>query len=126
MAQIYPIWDEDEGDERFAVSASFADPYLLIIRDDSSVLLLHSDESGDLDELSKPDTISSQSWLCGCLYTDKHSVFEEGNTTQTTYMFLLNQECKLFVSATDLQRCKWHRLLIPVRCSVYPPWTLFV
>ncbi|EED16015.1 cleavage and polyadenylation specificity factor subunit A, putative [Talaromyces stipitatus ATCC 10500] len=96
MAQIYPVWDEDEGDERFAVSTSFADPYLLIIRDDSSVLLLHSDESGDLDELSKPETISSQSWLCGCLYTDKHNVFED-NATGNTYMFLLNQECKLFM-----------------------------
>ncbi|KAF3407384.1 hypothetical protein DPV78_000099 [Talaromyces pinophilus] len=97
MAQIYPVWDEDEGDERIAVSASFADPYLLIIRDDSSVLLLHSDESGDLDELTKPETVSSQSWLCGCVYTDKHGVFEEGSTTETTYMFLLNRECKLFV-----------------------------
>lgn len=102
MAQIYPVWDEDEGDERIAVSASFADPYLLIIRDDSSILLLHSDESGDLDELTKPETVSSQSWLCGCLYTDKHGVFEEGNTAETTYMFLLNQECKLFVSETNL------------------------
>lgn len=101
MAQIYPIWDEDEGDERFAVSTSFADPYLLIIRDDSSILLLHSDESGDLDELSKTETVSSQSWLCGCLYTDKHNVFE-GHGTVNTYMFLLNQECKLFVSGVNL------------------------
>ncbi|EEA22246.1 mRNA cleavage and polyadenylation factor subunit [Talaromyces marneffei ATCC 18224] len=97
MAQIYPVWDEDEGDERFAVSASFADHYLLIIRDDSSVLLLHSDESGDLDELTKPETVSSQPWLCGCLYTDRHNVFGQGNTTETTYMFLLNSECKLFM-----------------------------
>lgn len=123
MAQIYPIWDEDEGDERFAVSASFADPYLLIIRDDSSVLLLHSDESGDLDELTKPEPVSSQSWLCGCLYTDKHNVFEEGNTMETTYMFLLNQECRLFVSAIHTWSCS---LLTTLRCSVYPLWKLFL
>lgn len=99
MSQIYPVWDEDEGDERFAVSASFADPYLLIIRDDSSVLLLHSDSSGELDELSKTEALLSQSWLCGCLYTDKLNVFKkEEDLTEHTYMFLLNQECKLFVS----------------------------
>lgn len=98
LAQIYPVWDEDDGDERIAVSASFADPYLLILRDDSSVLLLHSEESGDLDEISVPETVSSLSWLCGCLYTDKHHFFHEDNPKDTTYMFLLNRECRLFVS----------------------------
>lgn len=98
LAQIYPVWDEDDGDERIAVSASFTDPYLLILRDDSSVLLLQPDKSGDLDELTCPETVTSQSWLCGCLYTDKHKVFEESNDEDNTYMFLLNSECKLFVS----------------------------
>ncbi|CRG92198.1 Protein cft1 [Talaromyces islandicus] len=100
LAQIYPVWDEDEGDERFAVSASFADPYLLIFRDDSSLLLLQSDESGDLDLLSGNEALSSQTWVCGCLYTDINGVFAgdgEKPTEKITYVFLLSAEGKLFV-----------------------------
>ncbi|KAJ6145223.1 hypothetical protein N7470_009118 [Penicillium chermesinum] len=50
LAQIYPVWDEDTEEERTVRSVSFADPYIAIIRDDSSLLLLQTDESGDLDE----------------------------------------------------------------------------
>ena len=106
LAQIYPVWDEDDGDERIAVSASFADPYLLIIRDDSSVLLLHSDEAGDLDELTGPESISSQPWLCGCLYTDRYHVFQD-TPEDITYLFLLNHECRLFVSDDFLAIEEW-------------------
>lgn len=97
LAQIYPVWDEDEGDERSAVSASFADPYLLIFRDDSSLLLLQSDDSGDLDLLGDNEALSSQTWVCGCLYTDKNGLFA-GEAEKTTYVFLLSAEGKLFVS----------------------------
>jgi hypothetical protein len=61
------------------------------------VLLLHSDEAGDLDEVAGHESISSQPWLCGCLYTDRHRVFQDASE-DITYLFLLNNECKLFVS----------------------------
>lgn len=82
------------------MSASFADPYLLIFRDDLSLLLLQSDESGDLDLLNDNEALSSQTWVCGCLYTDKNGVFagEKTTTEKTTYLFLLSAEGKLFVS----------------------------
>lgn len=100
LAQIYPVWDEDTSDERIAVSASFADPYLVILRDDASVLLLQADESGDLDEVPVNDGISSKSWLSGCLYADNSGMFSpiETDSQGNIHLFLLNDECKLFVS----------------------------
>lgn len=97
LAQIYPMWDEDTSDERIAVSATFADPYLAILRDDSSLLLLQSDENGDLDEVSVNEDISSQSWLSSCLYADVTGIFSEVNSKSNVLLFMLNAEHKLFV-----------------------------
>ncbi|WEW58506.1 mRNA cleavage and polyadenylation factor subunit [Emydomyces testavorans] len=78
LAQIYPIWDEDTSDERSVVRASFAEPYLLIIRDDQSLLLLQADKSGDLDEVDIEGTLTFNKWLSGCLYLDKYHAFTPG------------------------------------------------
>lgn len=104
MSQIYPVWDEDTSDERVAVSASFLDPYLVIIRDDSSVLLLQADESGDLDEISVTNEISSSQWRSGCLYRDNTQSFSvTGSSSNASIegeaiLFLLNMEYKLSVN----------------------------
>lgn len=103
MSQIYPVWDEDTSDERVAVSASFIDPYLVIIRDDLSVLLLQADESGDLDEIPLSNEISSSQWRSGCLYHDNSQSFSvAGSSSKDTsegevLLFLLNLEYKLSV-----------------------------
>lgn len=87
-----------------AVSASFIDPYLVILRDDSSVLLLQADSSGDLDEVSLPQEISTSKWRCSCLYHDKSQSFSpedsgpNSNTKDETLLFLLGMDCKLSVS----------------------------
>jgi len=81
------------------MTASFADPYLLIFRDDSSLLLLQSDESGDLDLLSDSDVLSSRKWQCGCLYTDIAGVFSQ-IAGKMTFMFLLSAEGRVFVRWT--------------------------
>lgn len=98
LAQIYPVWDEDTSEERMAVSASFADPYLAILRDDSSLLLLQADDSGDLDEVTTKEPIASTKWLSCCLYEDTHKTF---STQDDFLLFLLNSEGKLFVSIRD-------------------------
>jgi cleavage and polyadenylation specificity factor subunit 1 len=104
LSQIYPVWDEDTSDERVAVSASFYDPYLLIIRDDSSVLLLQADESGDLDDVPLPTEIRSSQWRFGCLYHDKSQSFSVASSVSKNFtegdvlLFLLSAECKLSVS----------------------------
>ncbi|KAL4784284.1 CPSF A subunit region-domain-containing protein [Aspergillus varians] len=103
LAQIYPVWDEDNSDERVAVSASLADPYLAIIRDDSTLLLLQADGSGDLDEMTVVDEPASQKWLSACLYTDKtdfftHSQLNPANfTSKSVFLFLLNQAHQLYI-----------------------------
>ncbi|KAJ5920682.1 hypothetical protein N7516_011540 [Penicillium verrucosum] len=103
LSQIYPVWDEDTSDERVAVSASFIDPYLVIIRDDSSVLLLQADESGDLDEVPLSNEISSSQWRSGCLYHDNSQSFSvAGSSSKDTsegevLLFLLNLEYKLSI-----------------------------
>jgi cleavage and polyadenylation specificity factor subunit 1 len=87
-----------------AVSASFIDPYLVILRDDSSVLLLQADSSGDLDEVSLPQAISTSKWRSGCLYHDKSQSFSPADSTpdSTTQderlLFLLGLDSKLSVS----------------------------
>ena len=84
--------------------ASFAEPYLLIIRDDQSVLILQADESGDLDEISVGDTITSCSWLSGSLYFDRSHYFspsakETGATSASeVLLFLLDTDLRLLVS----------------------------
>jgi len=102
LAQIYPIWDEDTDEERLAVSASFADPYLAILRNDSSLLLLQADDSGDLDEVSLPDEVSSSKWRSGCLYHDKNQAFGglaplPDGASGNVLLFLLSTEYKLSV-----------------------------
>lgn len=109
LAQIYPIWDEDTSDEKTILSASFADPYLIIIRDDLSLLVLQADESGDLDEISFEGEALTNKWVSGSLYEDKHGFFmhlkptADGNLLGNILLFLLNGEGKLFVSSRTIE-----------------------
>ncbi|OAX83062.1 hypothetical protein ACJ72_02580 [Emergomyces africanus] len=101
LAQIFPVWDEDMSEEKSVVHASFADPYVLIIRDDHSILLLQADESGDLDEIETDGIINSTTWISGSLYQDKYRSFTsyEGGLNKkpsdNVHMFLLSLESKL-------------------------------
>lgn len=88
-----------------AVSASIADPYLAIIRDDSSLLLLQLDESGDLDEVEVTEQdVAARKWLSASLYSDKNGFFtltgrKTGNSAlSSTLLFLLSVDHQLFVS----------------------------
>ncbi len=73
LAQIFPLNDEDSEVEVKAVAASFADPYLLVIRDDKNFIVLESDKSGDLDEVERGEGALNGEWLAGCLYTSPHT-----------------------------------------------------
>jgi cleavage and polyadenylation specificity factor subunit 1 len=103
LAQIYPVWDDDSSDERVAVSASLADPYLAIICDDSTLLLLQADKSGDLDEVTVDGL--NQKWLSACLYSDKTGFFahpEDHSFPNGIFLFLLSPDYQLYVSAREL------------------------
>ena len=103
LSQIYPIWDEDKEEERTAVAASFANSHLVILRDDSSLLLLQAEANGDLDEITLSDEITAGKWRFCSLYRDQCQFFNRlssrlGAGDATSLMFLVSQEYKLFVS----------------------------
>ncbi|KAK4157753.1 protein cft1 [Chaetomidium leptoderma] len=78
LSQIVPMLDEETGAEPRAVSASIADPFLLIVRDDSSAFIAQMDSNNELEELDKDDqALVTTKWLTGCLYADTSGVFAE-------------------------------------------------
>ena len=100
---MLPIADESMGVNVTVISASFADPYVLLIGDDSSIVLLEAEKSGDLEELNRGDAIMKHRWLSGSLYTDTYGTF--GTTTKDgsssdqpqTLLFLIEEQGGLFV-----------------------------
>jgi len=101
--------DEETGAEPRVVSASIADPYLLLIRDDSSAFIAHIDSNNELEELEKDDgVLTSSKWLTGCLYVDKTGLFSDVplsngvGSTESVIMFLLKDNGALFVSLSLL------------------------
>ncbi|KAK7397891.1 mRNA cleavage and polyadenylation factor subunit [Neonectria punicea] len=106
LIQILPMLDEETGAEPRVTSASIADPYLLLIRDDNSVFIAQIDSNNDLEEVEKTDTIlSSTKWQAGCLYTDSQGAFQPVSTDkgveteEKIMMFLLSAAGALFVYA---------------------------
>ena len=85
------------------ISASFADPYVLLIRDDSSAIVLTADENGDLDEISQSEPFKAGQWLSGSLYEDSSDVLrleypeESEDEAGNVLMFLLNARGGLHV-----------------------------
>jgi cleavage and polyadenylation specificity factor subunit 1 len=108
LVQIYPVWDEDASDERTVLLASISDPYILIIRDDSSLLVLQADEVGDLDEIPVEGVLRSSKWLSGSLYLDKNrSILSQDKRpgkrpSENVLLFLLSADSRLFVSIVDV------------------------
>ncbi|KAL8707272.1 MAG: hypothetical protein Q9225_007788, partial [Loekoesia sp. 1 TL-2023] len=75
LAQIFPMTDEGTGAEPKITSASFADPYVLLILEDESIMVLRADESGDLDEVELGASLKSRGFKSGCLFEDANDVF---------------------------------------------------
>ena len=97
--------DEETGLEPRVTSASISDPYLLLVRDDSSVFVAQIDNNNELEELEKDDqTLASSKWVAGCLYLDTDATFSEvpannkSRAKESVMMFLLNAAGALYVS----------------------------
>ncbi|CAO1598257.1 mRNA cleavage and polyadenylation factor subunit [Xanthoria calcicola] len=75
LAQIFPMADEATGAEPRILSASFSDPFVLLVRDDESILVLRADESGELDEVEQGDNLRQKGFRAGSLYEDANDVF---------------------------------------------------
>src|SRR5688500_10247046 len=59
--------DEESGAELRIISSSFPDPYLLVLREDSTVKLFKASDSGELEEL-ECGALSSAKWLSASLF----------------------------------------------------------
>lgn len=90
MDQILPMEDEESGNELRVINASFADPYLLILREDSSVKIFRASGDGELEDV-EASGLSSTQWLSASLF--KSSTFTE------VFAFLLTPEGGLHVFA---------------------------
>ncbi|OAA62286.1 protein CFT1 [Cordyceps fumosorosea ARSEF 2679] len=95
LSQILPMMDEETGAEPRVVSASIADPYLTIIRDDHSVFIAKIGSNDELEEVEKDKSpLTSIKWQTGCLYADHDGIFqpkqpEEGDDSRVM-LFLMS------------------------------------
>lgn len=99
------MYDEDTDTEPKIVSASFADPYLLSVRDDSSIYVAQCGDDFELEEVERDeDALVKTRWLTGCLYADSKGVFSSGQPIRKkdavgdVFMFLLSANGALHVS----------------------------
>lgn len=99
------MFDDDTGAEPKIVSASFADPFLLLVRDDASIFVAQCDDSNELEEVEREDdSLLTTKWLTGCLYTDTTHAFttvqsDRGSKHgENVMMFLLSAGGALHVS----------------------------
>ncbi|GKT43235.1 protein cft1 [Colletotrichum spaethianum] len=106
LSQILPMLDEETGAEPRVISASIADPYLFLVRDDSSIMVAQIDNNCELEEVEKQDdAILSTKWLAGCLYTDTTGLFAPVQTDkgmpagQNIFIFLLSAAGALYIYA---------------------------
>jgi cleavage and polyadenylation specificity factor subunit 1 len=98
LSQIIPMLDEESEEELKIAHTSFCDPYLLVLRDDSSVQVLQVEKSGDVEPLDPGDAILTEStWLGGCAYSGKL-------TNNQAVVFLLREDGSLHTfSLPDLK-----------------------
>lgn len=104
LDMILPMQDEETGAEPRVLSASICDPYLLLIRDDSSAFVAHMNSDDELEEVDRTDSaLPSTKWVSGCLYDDTTGAFgqapkEPGD--RKIVMFLLSSTGALHVSTS--------------------------
>ena len=68
LAQILGMVDEESEAELKVRDASFLDPFVLIVRDDGSAIVLKVDQKGELEELDKSQPFTSTQWKSGSLH----------------------------------------------------------
>lgn len=98
LSQIIPMIDEESEAELKIAHTSFCDPYLLVLRDDSSVQVLRVEKSGEVEPLETDEaTFAESKWLSGCLYRGRL-------THEQPAVFLLREDGNLHAfSLPDLK-----------------------
>lgn len=95
MEQIITMEDEDGNEELRIINATFADPYMLILRDNSSAKLYQASGDGEVEEV-EADGLASTQWLSATLY--------KSSASAEIYTFLLTHQGGLHVSFDSKRR----------------------
>lgn len=96
LSQIIPMIDEVTDAELRIVATSICDPYMFVLRDDSSVQVLKVDKQGEVEPLEIEGPVKESKWLAGCLYSGPM-------TTHETTLWLLDEGAGLQIfSLPDL------------------------
>ena len=72
LEQIIPAADETTGIELEIIAASFCDPYVALVRNDSSITVWQSTDD-ELVELDRADGITAAKWLSASAYKPQTS-----------------------------------------------------
>jgi cleavage and polyadenylation specificity factor subunit 1 len=88
MEQIITMEDEDGNEGLRIINATFADPFMLILRDNSSAKLYQASGDGEVEEV-EADGLTSTQWLSTSLY--------KSSASSETYAFLLTHQGGLHV-----------------------------
>ncbi|KAK5116268.1 hypothetical protein LTR85_009240 [Meristemomyces frigidus] len=116
LSQIIPMADEETDAELKVIAVSFCDPYMLVIRHDSSIQVLKIDRSGDVEPLDDTEGSTANKWLSGCLYAGDM-------TGGDVCAFMLGEEGALHVlRLPDLTAC-YHAPTLPFLPPVLSPDT---
>ena len=99
--------EEESDEESRIVYASFADPYLLLVKDDQTVTILNADESGDLDEVQQGVKLAKAAWTSGSLYEDSDDVLrlefhDDEEEVSNVLLFLLGTNGGLHVCTSPV------------------------
>ncbi|KAF2281188.1 uncharacterized protein EI97DRAFT_389622 [Westerdykella ornata] len=96
MDEIIPIEDEETGTELRIISANFADPYLLLLLENSSIKIFKAGSGGEVEEV-ECSNLTSVKWLSASLY--------KSNLITGIFAFLLTPEGALKIfSMSDLDQ----------------------
>ena len=79
-----PIVDDEANTGAKAISASFQDPYVVIAKNDKSIILLKADKKGELDEEDLGPHLVNNRYICASLYSDRQGIFTARHNGQET------------------------------------------
>jgi cleavage and polyadenylation specificity factor subunit 1 len=76
LAHIEPVVDEDSGSEARVATAHIMDPYVAIVKDDNTALLLKADKKGELEEIELPEFPEGTKFVSASMFTDETNFFD--------------------------------------------------
>ncbi|KAK4630456.1 hypothetical protein CLAFUW4_08619 [Fulvia fulva] len=105
LSQIIPMVDEETDEEYGIVHLSFCDPYLLVIRDDSSVQVLQV-QGKEIEPLEGEGDIAEKKWLSG-------SIHAGSLTKDEPVLFLLSAQGSMHIFSLPTLEPVYHAPALP-------------